>query len=172
MRLPATCVLGYAVLATSCGAATHPLAAQQAIRVTRRMTITQSVRIRPDTYRLSAPASLDSAVITIRGDNITVDFTGSVLEGAPVTSNPDEAAGIAIRIEGGRNVRIINARIRGYKIGILASGTQHLELENNDLSYNWKPRLYSLVEHESLMDWLSHHNNEHDEWLKFGVAIY
>jgi parallel beta-helix repeat protein len=157
---------------TACAAASHPLAAQQTLRVTRGMTITRTVRITPGTYRLSAPASTDSAVITIRGDNITVDFAGSVLEGSPVSSNPDEAAGVAIRIEGGQNVKIINARLRGYKIGIIASGTKHLDLENNDISYNWKPRLYSLVEHESLMDWLSHHNNEHDEWMRFGAAIY
>ena len=54
----------------------------------------------------------------------------------------------------------------------MARATHNLSLLDNDLSYNWKPRLYSLVEHESLMDWLSHHNNEHDEWLRFGVAVY
>lgn len=152
--------------------ATRPLCAQQHVRLTRGMVITRSLRVTPGSYRIPAPANLDSAVITIRGDNITVDLGGSVLEGSPVTANPDEAAGVAIRIEGGRNVRILNARVRGYKIGILARGTRGLELLDNDISYNWKPRLYSLVEHESLMDWLSHHNNEHDEWLRFGAAIY
>ncbi len=152
--------------------ATRPLCAQQHVRLTRGMVITRSVRVAPGTYRITAPGNLDSAVITIRGDNITVDFGGSLLEGSPATANPDEAAGVAIRIEGGRNVRILNARVRGYKIGILARATRGLELFDNDISHTWKPRLYSLVEHESLMDWLSHHNNEHDEWLRFGAAIY
>jgi len=62
--------------------------------------------------------------------------------------------------------------IRGYKVGILARGTRRLTLRNNDLSNNWKPRLFSLVEHESLVDWLSFHHNEKDEWLRFGAAIY
>jgi parallel beta-helix repeat protein len=136
------------------------------------MVITRSVRVAPGMYRIPAPGTLDSAVITIRGDNITVDFGGSMLEGSPVSANPDEAAGVAIRIDGGRNIRIRNARIRGYKIGILARGTRRLELFDNNISYNWKPRLYSLVEHESLMDWLSHHKNDNDEWLRFGAAIY
>jgi hypothetical protein len=39
------------------------------------LVITHSVRVAPRTYRLPADSSLDSAVITIRGDDITVDFT-------------------------------------------------------------------------------------------------
>lgn len=157
---------------TAVAAATHTLPAQQNVPITTGMVITHSVHITPGTYRMPAPASLDSAVITIRGDNITVDFSGAALEGSAVTDDPDKAAGVAIRIEGGRNVKILNAHVRGYKIGIMARGTRDISLLDNDLSYNWKPRLYSLVEHESLMDWLSHHNNEHDEWLRYGAAIY
>src|SRR5213594_416286 len=73
------------------------------------MVVTQSIRIVPKLYRLPAPASLDSAVITIRGDDITVDFQGATLEGMAPDADPDRAAGVAIRVEGGRNVRIVNA---------------------------------------------------------------
>ncbi len=118
--------------------------------------ITRSARVLRRTYRISG--------VVIRGDNITVDFAGATLQGTP--------ADTAIRIDGGKNVRIIQARARGYKVGILARGTRNLTLEDNDLSYNWKPRLFSLVEHESLVDWLSFHHNEKDEWLRFGAAIY
>ena len=136
------------------------------------LVITRSVRVSPKVYRLAAPSSLDSAVITVRGNDITVDFAGATMEGIDPGAAPDRAAGVAIRIEGGRNVRIINAHVRGYKVAILARDTRGLTLEGNDLSYNWKPRLYSLVEHESLVDWLSFHHNEKDEWLRYGAAIY
>ena len=138
----------------------------------RGMVITKSARVSPRTYRLPASSSLDSAVITVRGDDITLDFAGATMEGVTAAEDPDVAAGIAIRIEGGRNVRITNARIRGYKIAILARGTRRLDLIGNDLSYNWKPRLYSVVEHESLIDWLSFHHNENDEWLRYGAGAY
>lgn len=134
--------------------------------------ITKSARIAPRTYRLPAPTSLDSSVITIRGENITVDFAGATMEGAPPEASPDAGSGIAIRVDGGRNVRILNARVRGYKIGIIARGTRGLSLIDNDLSYNWKPRLYSVIEHESLIDWLSFHHNEKDEWLRYGAGAY
>ena len=153
-------------------AAAHPLPAQQTVRLTPGMVITRSVRITPGTYHFDAPASLDSAVVTIRGNDVTVDFNGATLEGLPANDDPDQGAGVAIRIDGGRNVTIRNARVRGYKVGILARGTRNIALLDNDLSYNWKPRLYSLVEHESLVDWLSHHHNEQDEWLRYGSAIY
>jgi len=148
----------------------NPAAAQVELRP--GTVITQSTRIVPKTYRLAAPVSLDSAVITIRGDDVTVDFQGATLEGMAPETDPDRASGVAIRVEGGRNVRILNARIRGYRVGILARGTHGLVLIDNDVSYTWKPRLFSLIEHESLVDWLSYHHNENKEWLRYGAAIY
>jgi nitrous oxidase accessory protein NosD len=142
------------------------------IELTPGLVITRSVRVAPRVYRLRAPRSLDSAAVVIRGNNIVVDFAGASLDGAPAGSDPDAGAGVALRIDGGDNIRIANARIRGYKVGILARGTRRLTLLNNDLSDNWKPRLFSLVEHESLVDWLSFHHNEKDEWLRFGAAAY
>lgn len=136
------------------------------------LVISSSVRVVPRTYRLPAPASLDSAAITVLGDNITVDLSGSVLEGMAPSDDPDLATGVAIRVVGGRNVRIQGARIRGYQIGILARGVRGLALVDNDASYNWKPRLYSLVEHESLVDWLYFHNNEKGEWLRYAGAFF
>ncbi len=153
------------------------LAAQHAARLPSvalrpGMVITTSVRIVPRTYHLAAAPSLDSAVVTIRGDDVTVDFAGAHMEGIDPHADPDQAAGVAVRVDGGRHVRILHAHIRGYKVGIMARGTRDLALIGNDLSYNWKPPLYSLVEHESLVDWLSFHHDEHDEWLRYGAGTY
>ncbi|HEX9728006.1 MAG TPA: NosD domain-containing protein [Gemmatimonadales bacterium] len=136
------------------------------------LVITRSVRVQPGTYDLPGHSSLDSAVIIIRGNDITVDFAGAIMRGTPPDTDPDRAAGVAIRIDGGRNVRLLRAEVHGYRIGILARGTRGLQLIDNDLSYTWKPRLYSLVEHESLVDWMSFHHNDAREWLRTGAAIY
>ncbi len=136
------------------------------------LVITTSVRVKPGTYRLPAHASLDSALLTVRGDNISVDMRGVVLLGTSVDAPPDAAQGVAVRVEGGRNVRVHGLRARGYHVGLLARNTRMLQLDGNDLSYNWKPRLFSLVEHESLNDWLSYHKNEQGEWMRFGAGIY
>lgn len=157
-------------LAWQATAAQQPRAQDVTLRT--GLVITRSTRIVQRVYDLRADSSLDSAIVIVRGSDITVDFNGAELRGSPVSSDPDAAAGVAIRVEGGRNVRIINARVRGYRVGLMAVGTHDLVLADNDMSYNWKPRLFSLVEHESLADWMSFHHNEHREWLRFGAGIY
>ncbi len=161
-------------VASLAGAGLQAQATQQPPTVVPRpgLVITGSARIAPGSYRLPAPGSLDSSVITIRGHDLTVDFAGVTLEGQAPLEDPDRARGVAVRVDGGRNIRIVNATIRGYRIAVYARGTQGLDLVNNDGSYNWKPRLYSLIEHESLVDWLSFHHNEQDEWLRYAGAFF
>lgn len=139
--------------------------AQAPIELRSGMVITRSARVVPRVYQLTAP-------IIVKGDGITVDFRGATLRRVPPDADPDQARDTAIIVDGGSNIRIQGARVRGYRVGILGRGTRGLVLSGNDLSHNWKPRLYSLVEHESLVDWLSFHHNEHDEWLRYGAAIY
>ena len=143
-----------------------------AVRVTAGMVIDRSLTIRPGTYRLASSDDLTRPAVIIRGDNITVDFNGAVLAGGPGDADPDSYEGVGIFVDGGRNVTVKNANIRGYKIAIRARQSPDLQLTNNDLSYNWKPRLYSGVEQESLVDWMSYHQNDRDEWLSRGAAIY
>ena len=132
------------------------------------MVITRSVAVARKTYQFPP----GSPPIVIRGDNIDVDFRGAVLQGISPDSAPDLATDTAVVIDGGSWVRIENARIRGYKVGILARRTHRLVLTGNDVSDTWKPRLFSVREHESLVDWLSFHHDENREWLRFGAAIY
>ncbi len=153
-------------------AVVKPAPAQQAAVPRRGLVISRSTTLRAGVYNLAARPGPDSAVIVVRGDNITLDMRGVHLIGAPPDGEPDRAAGVAIFVDSGTNVTIRGAHIRGYKVAILARQTRNLRLLDNDLSYNWKPRLYSLVEHESLVDWLSYHHNEKDEWLRFGSAVY
>jgi nitrous oxidase accessory protein NosD len=149
-----------------------PGAAMQEVPLTAGMVIERSVRIRPGTYRLSASADLKTPAVTIRGSGITVDFNGAVLRGSPDTADPDQFAGVAVLVDGGQRVTIRGATIRGYKVGILARRAPDLRLTHNDVSYNWKQRLYSGIEMESLVDWMSYHQNEKGEWLRFGAGIY
>jgi parallel beta-helix repeat protein len=164
-----------AALGAALGAMTlqaQPATPRAAVPLRRGMVITKSTTIAKQRYRLAAAASLDSALIVIRGDDITLDLNDATIEGTDPAADPDRAAGVAIRVDGGRNVTIQRGTIRGYRVAILARRTKNLTIQSNDLSHNWKPRLYSLVEHESLADWLSFHHNEKGEWLRFGAAIY
>ena len=134
------------------------------------LVITSSVALKPGVYRL--PAAGEAPILTVRGSNIVVDFQGAVLEGSDPDADPDTYAGTGVFVDGGARVTIRNAVIRGYKFGIEARGSPNLHLTRNDLSHNWKERLWSQVEHESLLDWMSYHDNEKDEWRRFGAGIY
>lgn len=157
-------------------AAAMPAAAQEPVIETvpfePGMIVTRSVRIEPGTYEVAGAASLDSALIIVRGTGIILDMTGVELRGTPARSDPDTARGTALLVDGGVDVTVKGATIRGYRFAILARGTRGLRLLDNEVSYNWKPRLFSLVAHESLVDWLSYHQNEDREWMRFGAAIY
>jgi nitrous oxidase accessory protein NosD len=140
--------------------------------LTAGMVIERSITVRPGEYRLSSSADLQTPAITIRGENITIDFNGATLAGAAQAADPDTFAGVGVLIDGASKVTVRNAVIRGYKVGILARQSPDLHLTHNDLSYNWKQRLYSGIEKESLVDWMSYHQNEKDEWLRYGAAMY
>src|SRR4051812_3845398 len=106
------------------GAYGHQACGQAAtIELRPGLVITKSGRVATRRYRIAAPTSLDSAAITIRGSNIVVDFAGATMDGAPAGADPDAGRGVAIRVDGGENVQILGARVRGYKVGILARGT-------------------------------------------------
>ncbi len=135
------------------------------------MVIDRSMTIRPGTYRL-ASASLAAPAVVVRGHDLVVDFGGAEIVGSADRAAPDQFAGLAVLIDGGEHITIRHARIRGYKVGLLAKNVRGLTLHDNDVSGNWKAHLYSGVEHESFADWMSYHHNEHDEWLRYGAGIY
>ena len=116
------------MLALPAAAAAQPVGRPPTIELTAGLVITKSVRVARRTYRLRAPESLDSAVIVVRGRDVTVDFNGATLEGTAPGADPDLAAGVAIRVEGGERVRLLHARVRGFRVGILARGTRALTL--------------------------------------------
>lgn len=145
----------------------------QAQRIVKRgMTITKSADFRKGSYALNGFDSLTNAVLVIEGDNITVDFHNAVLKGSLGRKNPDEFYGVAILVKGGKNITIKNLVAKGYKVALLARNVEGLKIENCDFSYNYRQHLNSTQEKEDISDWLSHHQNEKDEWLRYGSAIY
>ncbi len=146
------------------------LRAQVPVRLESGLLIEKSTRLPAGRHRLIS-ASLDHPAITIRGDHIVVDLTGVELQGGPSDADPDSCTGAGISVEG-RDVTIKGGVIRGYKVGILARRSPRLHITGTDVSYNWKPRLKSGIEQEDQSDWLSFHQNDKDEWLTYGAAIY
>jgi parallel beta-helix repeat protein len=145
--------------------------APQAVVPTAGMVIDHSITLKPGTYRLPS-AALDTPALIVRGADITIDLTGVTLEGGAPFADPDGYTGVGILIDGASNVTIRGGAVRGYKVGLRAAASPKLHLTGVDASYNYKQRLWSGIEHESLLDWMSYHQNDKDEWLRYGAAIY
>lgn len=135
------------------------------------LVIRSSVQVKKANYRLNGYDSLNRSVILIEGNNITVDFNNSSLQGSFNKQLPNEFYGLAILVKG-NNITIKNARVRGYKVAMMAEGCKNLRIEYCDLSYNYRQQLQSTWLREDVSDWMSYHHNEKDEWLRYGAGIY
>lgn len=118
-----------------------------------------------------ASKSLEEPALPLVGDDVVYDFQGQTLHGSDLSTLPDARSGLGVLVKG-KNVTIKNLKVRGFKVGLMAEGAHGLKLINCDFSYNWKQRLKSTQEAEDLGDWMSFHQNEKDEWLRFGAGIY
>ncbi|MGZ8541286.1 MAG: right-handed parallel beta-helix repeat-containing protein [Chitinophagaceae bacterium] len=136
------------------------------------MKITKTMKIKKAVYRIDAPANIGTSSITIEGNDITIDFNNAELKGSNRVSDPDGFSGIGIIISNSRNVTIKNLKARGYKVAFLAKNVEKLTLDNCDFSYNYRQYLNSTQEKEDISDWMSYHQNEKDEWLRYGAAVY
>jgi parallel beta-helix repeat protein len=162
-------------------ALSHLNAQKNGIALEKGLVITRSCAVKALKYGIAGaktdvfapPADLSKIkpAITITGENVTVDFQNAVLDGGASGQLPNTFCGAGILIKG-KNITLKNARIRGYKVAILALDAENLRLENCDVSHNYRPQLRSVREHEDFSDWLSYHNNEKDEWLRYGAGIY
>ena len=148
------------------------ITAEAQVMLKKGMTIRKTTKIKKGTYALDGFNSLSKGAILIDGNNITVDFNNAVLKGSSGNVRPDEFYGVAIIINGGKNITIKNLNARGYKVALLARNVDGLKIENCDFSYNYRQHLNSTQEKENISDWMSYHKNEKDEWLRYGAAVY
>ncbi|MCO5296321.1 MAG: right-handed parallel beta-helix repeat-containing protein [Fimbriimonadaceae bacterium] len=144
----------------------------QQVRLTPGLVLSKSATVAKGVYALpNASDDGSSAAIVVEGDGITVDFHGAVLEGTPPDTAPDQRAGTGVIVKG-KNVTIKNLVVRGYRHGLIARNVPGLKILDSDFSYNWKQHLLSTLEREDGADWMSFHQNEKDEWLRYGEGIY
>jgi PA14 domain/Periplasmic copper-binding protein (NosD)/Right handed beta helix region len=134
-----------------------------------------------ESVRVVIPAGLviadenGNGVLQIVADDVRVVFEpGSVLRGAAIGVTPDQFSGLGVRVEGHGGVRLEGLRVRGYKVGIHATGADQLSIEGADVSDNFAQRLRSTPDRcDDGADWLACHDNDENEWLvRYGAGIY
>jgi hypothetical protein len=145
---------------------------QAQIELKPDMVIDRTMVVAPKVYAFpNKDNEAKTGAITIKGNNITIDFAGATLEGSEQAIDPDKREGTGVIVEG-NNITIKNLKVRGYKVGLIARNSKGLRLLSCDMSYNWKQHLLSTLDREDGADWMSYHQNEKDEWLRYGAGIY
>ncbi|HPG11890.1 MAG TPA: right-handed parallel beta-helix repeat-containing protein [Chitinophagaceae bacterium] len=144
----------------------------QKIVLQKGMEINRSVTVQKKLYPIAPSSDTSIPVIHITGNDMVIDFGNAVLEGSKDIKHPDRFFGVAILVTNSKNVTIRNLNVKGYKVALLARNVDNLTIENCDLSYNYRPHLNSTQEKEDISDWMSYHQNEKDEWLRYGAAMY
>jgi len=134
------------------------------------MMITKDAKVARAVYRIAD--GRDDGAVRIEGDGITVDFQGAELVGCKADQLPDSYVGKGIVIRG-RNITLKNAKVRGYKVGILAVECPGLLIEDIDVSGNYQKHLLSTPEAEDGSDWIFGHENDQGQWMtNYGAALY
>ena len=142
------------------------------LRLEPGMTITSNAILAPDSLFMPADWDPKEPLIRIEGSHIAIDFNGAVLIGKDDPARPDLFSGTAIYVAPGSDLQLFQPRAHGFKIGLRADSCLNLHLLDADFSYNYRQHLKSTREAEDLDDWMSYHDNESDQWLRYGAAVY
>ncbi len=113
-----------------------------------------------------------NGVVHIKGNGVTVTFEGEPLQGALPGQDPDSFTGVGVWITG-RRITLSGATISGYKTAVYARRSNHLVIEDCDVSGNFCQRLGSTPWREDPADWLNPHENDLHQWLRdYGAGVY
>lgn len=126
--------------------------------------------LRPGDYSVAEPG--DAGAFIIETDGVVLDANGARFIGATADKQPDRFVGRCIVVRNAKNVTIRNANIEGFKVAIYAEDAPGLTIEDCDVSCNYRQRLKSTPLREDYDDWLSGHENDNNEWLRYGAGIY
>lgn len=132
--------------------------------------ISSSVKVKPGTYRLNDAG--DNGIVQIQGDDLTVDFTGVTLLGSDEKTPADEYKGWGVIAKGCKNLTLKGLSVRGFKIGMYFKECDGLTVAGCNVSRNWRQHLKSTPRGEDGADWLFGHDNDQNQWFRYGAGIY
>jgi parallel beta-helix repeat protein len=133
-------------------------------------TITESTRFEPGIYRVGDTRG--RAIFDVAGDDLTLDFTGVVIDGSKQGARADQFGGTGLRADGCKRLTVKNLTVRGCKVGMHFVDCEELTVTGCDVSDNYRQRLRSTSLAEDVADWLWPHENDDDQWLRYGAGIY
>ncbi|HEX5053702.1 MAG TPA: right-handed parallel beta-helix repeat-containing protein [Planctomycetota bacterium] len=132
--------------------------------------ITSSCKLAPGVYRFGD--AHDDGIVRVTGNDLTIDCRGVTIDGANDTELADAFHGFGIVADGCRNLTIEGLVVRGTKIGMYFVHCDGLTLRDCDVSGNFRQHLRSTPRAEDGADWLFGHDNDDNQWFRYGAGIY
>lgn len=142
--------------------------AQQRVNLQPGQTITKSITLY-ENARIHMPPGPPSTCLTVKGDNITVDFSDAYVRGdKDVYHNREVFNGVGLLIDGCKNVTIRNAHIQGFRFNIKVVNSENVRLINCDTSFS---RSIRMSRDGQLLDtFLNLRDN--NAWRTYGAGIW
>jgi len=143
----------------------------------RSLVVRGNLRVKPGVYQRSAVRSPNGAaragVLLAEGlSGVTIDLRGVTLLGKPEGTPLDQCDGWGVVLRDCDDVTVLGGHFGGYRGGIVAERCRGLTIDGATFDSWYGMRLRSTKIAEDPSDWLSPHENDHDEWLeRYGGAI-
>lgn len=111
------------------------------LELTKGLVINSSITF--DSTKIGGTVLLTSKdnyekMITIEGENLTIDFGGITLLGTDYLTRPNEFGGVAIHIKKSKNVTVKNLNVSGFRIALQADSVEYLTIDSCNFSYNYR----------------------------------
>lgn len=142
--------------------------AQDTIGLSPGLVITKSVNVVPN-ERLVVPPGPASNCITVKGDDITIDFGGAFVRGdKDVYHNRENFDGVGLLINGCKNVTIKNGHFEGFRFNIKVVNSENVRIENCGVNFS---RAIAMVRDGQVLDtFLNLRDNA--AWRTYGAGIW
>ncbi len=151
-------------------AAAEPPAPREIVLDRDDIDVTESVVVKPGTYRVRDLNG--DGILRVKADGVTVTLTGVTLDGAPEGATPDTFEGVGVSVVGHAKCQVRGGALRGFRVGLRGERAQAIEIHQVDVSGNRTMHLKSTPAREDESDWLWPHENDKAEWeTRYGAGI-
>jgi len=142
--------------------------AQDSADLTPGLVITKSAKFTRQ-ERLVLPPGPPSTCLTIKGDDITVDFGGAYVRGdKDVFHNRESFDGVGLLIDGCKNVVVKNANIQGFRFNVKIVNSTNVTIQDSDVSFS---RAIRMMQNGMILDTFMNLRDS-TAWRGYGAGIW
>jgi len=142
--------------------------AQDTIELAPGLIISKPVKFSAQD-RLVLPPGPASTCLTIKGNDITVDFGGSYVRGGKdVYHNRENFDGVGLLIDGCKNVTVKNANIQGFRFNVKIVNSDNVKIESSDVSFS---RTFRMMQNNAPLDAFMN-LRDNSQWRTYGAGIW